>query len=118
MLGGNAVQLAGRLLDVTGVIVIAGGTLFATANFAYRFLRTRRLAEVYRPYRHGVGRAILLGLEFLIAGDIIRTVAISPTFESVGTLAIIVAVRTFLSFSLELELQGRWPRRPADPHSQ
>jgi hypothetical protein len=52
---------------------------------------------------------ILLGLEFLIAGDIIGTVAISPTFQSVGVLALIVLVRTFLSFSLEVELEGRWP---------
>jgi len=60
-------------------------------------------------YRRGLGRSILLGLELLVAGDIIRTVAIDPTFTSVGVLAVIVAVRTFLSWSLEVELQGRWP---------
>lgn len=105
----NIIEVIGTLLDFAGVIVIAGGTLVASATFGYRFLRVRRLADVYRPYRQGVGRAILLGLEFLVAGDIIRTVAISPTFRSVGVLAIIVAVRTFLSFSLEVELDGRWP---------
>ncbi|MGH4010249.1 MAG: DUF1622 domain-containing protein [Pseudonocardiaceae bacterium] len=65
--------------------------------------------EDYRRYRQGIGRAILLGLEFLVVGDIIHTVAVSPTFESVGVLATIVAIRTFLSMSLEVELAGRWP---------
>ncbi|MFD0851777.1 DUF1622 domain-containing protein, partial [Actinomadura adrarensis] len=64
---------------------------------------------VYRLYRQSLGPAILLGLEFLVAGDIIRTVAVSPTFTSVGVLAANVVVRTFLSFSLEVELEGRWP---------
>jgi hypothetical protein len=63
----------------------------------------------YVRYRRALGRAILLGLEFLVAGDIIRTVAISPTFTSLGILAIIVAIRTFLSTELELEIEGRWP---------
>lgn len=63
----------------------------------------------YREYRRGIGRAILLGLEFLVAADIIRTVAVSPTFHSVGVLAIIVLIRTFLSMALEVELESRWP---------
>jgi uncharacterized membrane protein len=65
--------------------------------------------DAYRHTRRGIGRAVLLGLELLVAGDIIRTVAISPTFESVGVLAGIVLVRTFLSFTLELEINARWP---------
>lgn len=63
----------------------------------------------YRSYRQLLGRSILLGLELLVAADIIRTVAVTPTFASVGVLAIIVLIRTFLSFSLELEITGRWP---------
>lgn len=63
----------------------------------------------YRSYRQLLGRSILLGLELLVAADIIRTVAVTPTFVSVGVLAIIVLIRTFLSFSLELEITGRWP---------
>jgi uncharacterized membrane protein len=63
----------------------------------------------YRSYRRSLARAILLGLEFLVAGDIVRTVAIDPTFRSVGILAIIVAIRTFLSIELQLEIEGRWP---------
>ena len=64
---------------------------------------------VYRSYRQLLGRSILLGRELLVAADIIRTVAVTPSFESVGVLAIIVLIRTFLSFSLELEITGRWP---------
>jgi uncharacterized membrane protein len=105
----NIIQVVGSLLDLVGVIIIAVGTLIASATFGYRFLRARQLVDVYRPFRRDVGRAILLGLEFLVAGDIIRTVAVSPTFQSVGVLAVIVAVRTFLSFSLQVEVDGRWP---------
>ncbi len=71
--------------------------------------RSRRREPSYPPSPQG--RAILLGLELLLAGDIIRTVAIEPTFASVGVLAAIVAIRTFLSFSLQLELEGRPPWR-------
>jgi uncharacterized membrane protein len=76
-----------------------------------RFLTRLRTdaGSAYRQYRLGLGRAILLGLEFLIAGDIIRTVATSPTFRSVGILGTIVLIRTFLSFALTLEVEGRLP---------
>jgi uncharacterized membrane protein len=83
----------------------------ATAAFVLRFLRRNQVNDAYRSYRQGVGRAILLGLELLVAGDIIKTVAISPTVQTVGVLAIVVVVRTFLSISLQVELEGRWPWR-------
>ena len=66
-------------------------------------------ATRYERYRRDVGRAILLGLEFLVAADIVRTVAFTPSMESVLVLALIVAIRTFLSWSLALELDGHWP---------
>ena len=69
----------------------------------------RRDPDVYRTFRRQLGRAILLGLELLVAADIIRTVAITPTLESVAVLAGIVLIRTFLSWSLELEISGAWP---------
>ncbi len=97
----------GSGVDAAGVAVIVAGALIATGVFAHRALH--RTADAYRLYRQSLGRAILLGLEFLVAGDIIRTVAVSPTFAGVGVLAVIVLVRTFLSLSLEVELQGRWP---------
>jgi len=65
--------------------------------------------HVYRRFRQQLGQTILLGLELLVAGDIIRTVASQPTLTSVAILASIVAIRTLLSFSLEVELTGRWP---------
>jgi uncharacterized membrane protein len=69
----------------------------------------RKSGPVYAPFRRFLGRSILLGLELLVAADIIKTVAISPTLESVIVLGGIVLIRTFLSFSLELEISGRWP---------
>ncbi|MFB8754624.1 DUF1622 domain-containing protein [Streptomyces nigra] len=101
-----------RAVDAAGVAAIVVGTLWATLLAAVRL--RRRQAGVYRDYRRRIGWSILLGLEFLVAGDIIRTVAVSPTFTSVGVLAVIVTIRTFLSVSLELEITGRWPwQKPA-----
>lgn len=110
----DTVEAVGQAVDIAGVAVIVSGALIATGVFAHRLSRLRSdVAVVYRLYRQNLGRAILLGLEFLVAGDIIRTVAVSPTFTSVGVLAAIVVVRTLLSFSLEVELEGRWPwQRP------
>jgi uncharacterized membrane protein len=110
----EAIEAIGRGLDIAGVSAIAGGVGWTVILSVGRLVR--RQSDVYRRFRHEVGRAILLGLELLVAADIIRTVAINPTLESVGVLAGIVLVRTFLSFSLEVELAGRWPwQRGADP---
>ena len=103
----EAVELIGRGVDVAGLLAIAGGIGLTIILTATRLLL--RQAGVYRRFRQEVGRAILLGLELLVAADIIRTVAISPTLESVAVLAGIVLVRTFLSLSLEVELTGMWP---------
>jgi uncharacterized membrane protein len=108
----TVVEDAGQVIDLAGVAIIVLGALWATFTFGRGLLREVPFRDAYRGYRQGLGRAILLGLEFLVAGDIIRTVAISPTFASVGVLALIVLVRTFLSFSLEVELEGRAPWRP------
>lgn len=106
----HTVEDVGAAVDGAGVAIIVCGALIATGVFAHRLLNHRDdFSAAYRLYRQSLGRAILLGLEFLVAGDIIRTVAVSPTFTSVGVLAVIVLVRTFLSFSLEVELEGRWP---------
>ena len=91
-------------VDVCGVAVIVAGILLAGARTAIPRAEGR-----YANCRRDVGRAVLLGLELLVAGDIIRTVAIAPTVESVGVLAAIVLIRTFLSFSLEMEVNGRLP---------
>jgi uncharacterized membrane protein len=103
----HVVQWVGTALEGVGVAVIVVGALAATIAAAVALVRGH--PDVYPGYRSRLGRSILLGLEFLVAGDITRTVAVSPTYESVGLLAVIVAIRTFLSFSLELEIAGRWP---------
>jgi uncharacterized membrane protein len=107
------VKYAGRVLEVAGVGVIVFGALLASLRFVATMRSGGPVDDPYRNYRRSLARAILLGLEFLVAGDIIRTVAIEPTFRSVGILAIIVGIRTFLSTELELEIEGRWPwQRP------
>jgi len=105
-----------RVVEFVGVALILAGATAATFRFVVRWA-TVSLDEAYREYRQHLGRAILLGLEFLVAGDIINTVAVDPTFRSVGVLAGIVAIRTFLSFSLEVEIEGHWPwaRSEAEP---
>jgi len=105
----STVDTVSKVIDGAGVLVIVVGLVVATSAFALA-LRDRGRAQVaYRVYRQQVGKAILLGLELLVAADIIRTVAVSPTFAGVGVLAILVVVRTFLSFTLDVELSGRWP---------
>lgn len=110
----HIIETVGQFVDFAGVAVMVLGALISIP-LAIRGHQPRRLPEgaekltVYRSYRQLLGRSILLGLELLVAADIIRTVAVTPTFESVGVLAVIVLIRTFLSFSLELEITGRWP---------
>lgn len=107
------IELAGRVIDASGVAAVVVG---AVAAAVFAILRAvRRQGPVYRPFRRFLGRSILLGLELLVAADIIRTVAVTPTLESVGVLAGIVLIRTFLSFSLELEITGRWPWQKTAP---
>jgi uncharacterized membrane protein len=96
-----------RGIEAAGVLVIVAGALVAALTFA----RDVRAPDAYGHLRATLGRAILLGLELLVAADIIDTVAIEPTIESVGVLAGIILIRTFLSLSLEVEIEGRWPWR-------
>jgi uncharacterized membrane protein len=109
----EVLESIGKAVDVAGVVAMVLGAALATLMAADALLRRERRGGVYRRYRQGVGRSVLLGLELLVAADIIRTVAVTPTFQSVGVLGMIVLVRTFLSFSLELEITGRWPWQKA-----
>ncbi|MDQ3481196.1 MAG: DUF1622 domain-containing protein [Actinomycetota bacterium] len=108
-------ETVGKAIDGAGIAVIVIGILAATAIFLRRLTGKDDRSEAYTQYRQGIGRAILLGLELLVAADIIKTVAVSPTFRSAGVLAIIVAIRTFLSVTLQHELEGRgmFSRGPA-----
>lgn len=91
------IVLGATAFDLVGVSVTIVGSLIVLVQFARALVHRQPLTEIYRPMRQGIARAILLGLEFLVAADIIRSVALEPTFESVGVLGLIVLVRTFLS---------------------
>jgi len=102
------ISFAGYAIEAVGVMVVVVGTGISS----FIFLRTfQKLAEgvAYRNYRRQLGRAIILGLEFLIAGDIIRTVVVADTVENIAVLGLIILIRSFLSITLHLEVEGRWP---------
>jgi uncharacterized membrane protein len=103
----QSIDVVGNLIDGTGVLLIVIGLLAAGFRFIVR--GARGAEDAYRGLRRDVGKAILLGLEFLVAGDIIRTVAVDPTLQNALVLGVIVLIRTFLSISLQVELEGRWP---------
>jgi len=102
-----------RALEGAGVGVIVLGVLIATLVYVRGVLRRDDQRRAYERYRANLGRGILLGLELLVGADIIATVTAPLTFESVGILAAVVAIRTFLSFALETEIAGCWPWRRA-----
>jgi uncharacterized membrane protein len=103
-----------RIVELTATLFEAGGTFAMSAGavvavgLAWRD-RSGGGAMVFRTFRNRLGRAIILGLELLVAADILRTISTEPTLQQVVVLGIIVSIRTFLSFSLEVELEGRWP---------
>ena len=100
------VEYAALIIEVAGVLVMIFGPIFALWRY---FFNRHEDGSSYRTFRHDLGKAILLGLEFLVAGDIIATVSTDPTMDNVLVLGVIVLIRTFLSLSLQVELEGRWP---------
>ena len=106
-----------RWFELAGIAVIVLGTLLALANATFGWTRWRHPGggtpadDRIATFRKSLGRTIIIGLELLVAADIIRTVAISPTLENVLVLGGIVLIRTFLSMSLEVEIEGKWPWR-------
>lgn len=105
-------RTAAGIMDVAGTGVIVLGAVAAVARYIAATAQMRKRGPPpLEPIRGTLGRAILLGLEFLVAADIIRTVAIEPTLRSVAVLGLVVAIRTFLSFSLGIELTGELPWR-------
>jgi uncharacterized membrane protein len=112
MIGNEAfwVHLATRVVEIVGIAIIVAGAFGSLAAFLAGMARHAvPRAALVAAFRSGLGRSILLGLEFLVAADIINTVAVEPTLQSLAVLAGIVLIRTFLSFSLEVEIDGRWP---------
>ena len=105
------IEAVGAALDLVGVILITLGLVVASSRYAATFFSSIDV-DAFRRLRQDIGKAILLGLEVLVAADIIRTVAVTPTVESVIILAAIVAIRTVLSISLQVEVEGRFPWQP------
>jgi uncharacterized membrane protein len=103
----HAIEYCARGVEITGIITIIVGTLIAL----YKFIFARQDSNVrsYKSMRQELGKAILLGLEILVAGDIIATVVTEPTMQRVLILALIVLIRTFLSLSIQVEIEGRFP---------
>jgi uncharacterized membrane protein len=91
------------------VVLIVGVIVFATVSYAMKIMARQADTTTYTDFRHRVGRALLLGLEILVAADIIRTVVLEPTLSNVLVLGLLVLIRTFLSWSLVLEIEERWP---------
>jgi uncharacterized membrane protein len=104
------ISIAGYGVEAFGVVIIIIGCSVATVVFVRQWA-SGQAVDAYDQYRLSAGRSIILGLEFLIAGDVIRTVIVSHTMESVAVLALIVLMRAFLSFSLAVEIEGRLPWR-------
>jgi uncharacterized membrane protein len=98
-----------RGVEVIGILTLVLGLAAALVRAAVVLAAGQGVEEAYRIVRTVFGRSILLGLEFLVAADIIRTVAVQPSLQNVAVLGLIVLIRTFLSFSLEVEIDGRWP---------
>ena len=104
-----AAHVVAKSIEIVGISIIVIGAILASVVFLREWIQGQEFPQTYRQYRERLGQAILLGLEFMVAADIIGTVAVDPTFRNVGILGAVVAIRTFLSFALEVEIQGRWP---------
>ncbi len=112
------VETAAQVIEYAGVSVVVFGIILASAIFVREGFGARSWHDAFARYRANLGRGILLGPELLVAADIIATVTSPLTVTSVGLLAAVVLIRTFLSFSLETEIEGRWPWRRAEGEAQ
>jgi uncharacterized membrane protein len=109
----GVIEWAALGIEVVGAVVIIAGVLrVAITRGTVRFLFKLDEPGAYDTYKHQIGRTLLLGLEFLVAGDVVRTVALEPTLDNVMVLGLLVLVRTFLSWTLAVEIKGRWPWQP------
>jgi uncharacterized membrane protein len=109
----QTMDVIARGVEIIGIVTLVMGLVAALVRAGLVLTGGQGMEEAYRIVRTVFGRSILLGLEFLVAADIIRTVAVQPSLENVAVLGLIVLIRTFLSFSLEVEIDGRWPWQSA-----
>jgi uncharacterized membrane protein len=107
------IEFAIRAIEGLAVAIIALSVLVFSLRFAYYMLvRRGRSAAAFTQYKHGLGKALLLALELLVAADVVQTVVLEFTLANVTALGVLVLVRTFLSWSLVVEIEGRWPWQP------
>ena len=104
------IEWAALAIEILGAVVIVAGVIkVAITRGTIRYLFQLEKPGAYQDYKHQLGKTLLLGLEFLVAGDVVRTVALEPTLNNVAVLGLLVLIRTFLSWSLAVEIEGRWP---------
>jgi uncharacterized membrane protein len=111
----NVVSIVGYAIEAIGVIIIASGFLIATGRVVWQKAADR--SDRLTAYRRELGQSMLLGLEFLVAGDIIRTVIVDHSIESILALGLVVLIRTVLVFTIHLEVHGRWPWSTTSPQN-
>jgi len=113
------IELISLGIELIAVIIIVFAVLYGTLHFVFQTIQKQLAAkERFREYKHRLGRALLLSLEILVAADVIRTVALEPTLMNVSVLGLLVLIRTFLSWSLVVEIEGHWPWRPRNPEPE
>lgn len=113
------IELISLGIEMIAVIIIVFAVLHGTLNFLFQTIQKQMVAsERFKLYKIRLGRALLLSLEILVAADVIRTIALEPTLANVGVLGLLVLIRTFLSWSLVVEIEGHWPWRPKNPESE
>jgi uncharacterized membrane protein len=108
----HVIETVSVAIELVAVAIIVVGLGYALVQCGVAFTRPQERESAYRRFRRLSARILLLGLELLVAADIVRTVALEPSLESVAVLGLLVAIRTFLSWSLIVEIEGRWPWQP------
>ena len=107
------IEYAALAIEVLAVMIIVVAIIHAMLRYTFRSLTDPQEEDHYQDLKIRLGRALLLGLEILVAADVIRTVALEATLESVVILGLLVLIRTFLSWALVVEIEGRWPWQTA-----
>jgi uncharacterized membrane protein len=96
-------------IEAVAITIVVAAVVRGTVSYVWDIRRRPRAPGAYARYKENLGLGLLLGLEVLIAADVIRTVALEPSFANIGVLGLLVVVRTFLSWSIMVEIEGRWP---------
>lgn len=104
------IEIAYLVIEILAVVIIVGSVFYSTVRYFYRMVAKKSSpGDNYREYKHSLGAFLILGLEILVAADVVRTVALEPTLMNVAALGLLVLVRIFLSWATVLEIEGRWP---------